>query len=231
PRKERPSMTTLDALLAELKAYRSGPGVFNPYADVDPVNDMGPEAPSIRLRQLALYLQPRIPGASYLLVGEAMGFQGGRFSGIAMTSERILLGQHATVQADWVLPSGAPQRTSRPAIKPNGFNEPTATIAWGALHDTGLRPTAFIIWNSFPFHPYHPDRGPLTNRTPTPEELTTGARFLRQLLALCPAVKVIAVGLKAAATLDDLGVPCTPVRHPANGGANQFREGIRAIVR
>ncbi|HEY3366526.1 MAG TPA: uracil-DNA glycosylase [Symbiobacteriaceae bacterium] len=223
-------MATLAALLADLRAYPSGPGVFNPWRDTDPAYDIGPEAPAIRADQLAQYLAPRIPGARWLLVAEAIGFQGGRFSGIAMTSERILLGHRPGLDPGWVLPAGTPVRTSRPGLKPPGFNEPTATVVWSAMHEAGVAPTDFILWNTFPFHPYHPDRGPLTNRTPSRDELSIGAGFLQRMLRLCPDARVVAVGQKASEALTTLGVPCAAVRHPANGGAGHFRSGLRAII-
>ena len=47
---------------------------------------IGPEAPAIRREQLRRYLDERIGHARLLLVAEAAGYQGAKFSGIAMTS-------------------------------------------------------------------------------------------------------------------------------------------------
>jgi hypothetical protein len=81
-------------LIASLQAYESLPGVFNPWRDIDPNYDLTPAAPKIRSQHLERYLQYRVPHARFILLAEAVGYQGGRFSGIAMTSERILLGHH-----------------------------------------------------------------------------------------------------------------------------------------
>ncbi len=216
--------------MRDLKAYESGPGVFNPWRDFDPAYDMDPEASVVRAAQLEHYLRMRLPGARWLLVAEAAGFQGCRFTGIAMTSERILLGHRPEIPPTRVLPEGFPRRTSRPDVKPDGFNEPTAYVAWSTMAEAGVEPTDFILWNTFPFHPYQAAQGPLTNRTPTSRELQAGGEFLRRMLALCPGARLVAVGTKAAAALGELGVPCEAVRHPANGGAGLFRTQLKEIV-
>jgi hypothetical protein len=41
--------------------------------------------------------------------------------------------------------------------------------------------------------------------------------------------KVIAMGNKAEESLNKLGISCEKVRHPAQGGKNEFVEGIRLI--
>ncbi|MGI6605168.1 MAG: uracil-DNA glycosylase [bacterium] len=222
-------MKKVRELIASLQAYESLPGVFNPWRDIDPNYDLTPAAPKIRSQHLERYLQYRVPYARFILLAEAVGYQGGRFSGIAMTSERILLGHHPTIDPAWVAPGGGFSRTSRPELRRLGFNEPTATIVWTAVHELGISPFEVILWNTFPFHPYRPDQGALTNRTPTREELALGQSYLSALLALCPQAMVIAIGKKAEATLTALNIPCTPVRHPANGGATAFRLGLRRI--
>ncbi|MPN64510.1 hypothetical protein SDC9_212285 [bioreactor metagenome] len=41
--------------------------------------------------------------------------------------------------------------------------------------------------------------------------------------------KVVAMGNKAEESLKKLGISCEKVRHPAQGGKNEFVEGIRMI--
>src|SRR6478752_7718373 len=84
------SRKQLDKFLRLLKASPSG-AVFNPWWQIDEENDIGPTAPAIRRKQLRSYLQERLANARFAIVGEALGYRGGHFSGIPMTSERLLL--------------------------------------------------------------------------------------------------------------------------------------------
>jgi len=215
----------IQPFIRRLKQSPAGNGVFNPWYDCDPENDCDRRGPKIRRQQLAAYLMERIGRCSTVLVGEALGYQGGHFTGIAMTSERILLGGQANrgISPQHVFTSVEPQRTSSPVIKSLGFTEPTATIVWGHLANAGLDARQFIFWNAFPWHPFKPDTGMLSNRTPTDTELNAGLGILEHLLALTGQVKIIAVGEKSKAMMQQAGIEATTVRHPANGGASKFK--------
>jgi hypothetical protein len=215
----------IDRFIAELAAFHR-PRVFNPWADVDGRNDIGPGAPAIRREQLRRYLAERVGRARLLLVAEAAGYQGAKFSGIAMTSERQLVAA-PLLESDFF--DGPKQRTSRESVRPGGFTEPTATIVWGKMREAGLGGRDWVNWNTFAWHPQGATA--LANRTPTPDELKAGLPALRSFLALFPGVPVVAVGEKARMTLEELGVPVVAaVRHPANGGAGKFRGGIERLL-
>jgi hypothetical protein len=220
---------SIEEFIHNLQQYNH-PNVFNPWRDYDPECDIGPEAPQIRSRQLAEYLQPRLARARYLFVAEAAGYQGCRFTGIAITCERMLLGGHKQITGQMVLGYNG-IRTSRPDCvymtsrpqRDSGMNEPTDTYVWGAIADNGLDPNDVLLWNIFPFHP-HKAAAPFTNRTPTDEELADGLTFTLQLLELCGhKVSLGAIGKKSGVTLHDAGLTPIIMRHPANGGAGQFR--------
>lgn len=226
---------TINEFLHALQQFQ-GDGCFNPWREYDPSCDIGPEAPVIRAANFRRYLELR-QKARFLFIAEGLGYQGGHFSGMAMTSERILLGHHPTVRPEVVLGEGWDyRRTSNPDSpllnrkqREEGFNEPTATIVWGELANQGLAPFQTILWNIFPFHPYKPS-GILTNRTPTGPELDQGIVYARMLLGLVPGLRgVIAIGRKSAGTLEKYGVPCAAVPHPSMGGANRFRAAVAAL--
>lgn len=223
--------TKADQFLKLLSNF-SAPNVFNPWNEVDPENDINEESPKIRARQLKAYLEERAGKAKYILMGEAVGYQGGHFSGIAMTSERILLGhmRRKGISPEDVFTSISPKRTSRESVRPTGFTEPTATIVWACLLNMGVDPRDFVIWNTFAWHPCDPAKGMLSNRRPTDDELSSGMLVLKAFLDLFPGAKVIAVGKVAEKELEKLGIPCSEVRHPANGGAGKFRQQMETIV-
>lgn len=221
----------LTDFFAGLRAYRAA-GVFNPWGQRDQYHDADDQGALIRCEQLTCYLQERIGRADTLLCAEAIGYQGGHFSGIPMTSERLLLGGlvHKGLKPEMVFKGLLPRRTSSLAVRPHGFTEPTATIVWGFFVQQGIDPYRVVLWNAFPWHPYRSDRGLLSNRTPDPLELKEGHRVLLQLLELGQFRRVIAVGEKSALQLSQLDIAAIKVRHPANGGAGRFREQLRQAL-
>jgi hypothetical protein len=225
------SSSSIDDFLQLLKNSPSG-AVFNPWWEVDEQNDIGRGAPAIRRNQLRAYLQKRLRKAHLALIGEAVGYRGGHFSGIPMTSERLLLGRSKKVRitsADFFSDIN-PRRTSKLENCPDGFSEPTATIVWGTLLQHGLKPDQFVLWNAFPWHSFDLRRGMLSNRMPDKSEQAAGLPVLKGFLELFPCDQVVALGKIAAAQLEQLGVNAHCARHPASGGARLFREQIAKIV-
>ena len=243
------SRKQLDEFLRLLKASPSG-AVFNPWWQIDEENDIGPHSSAIRRRNLAVYFRERLGKARLAIVGEALGYRGGHFSGIPMTSERMLLSkQKESVSALYgrrniehragdgghrpplqILSGTKPRRTSKPSVCPNGFSEPTATIVWGALLKIGVLPDEFVLWNAFPWHSFDPRRGLLSNRMPNKFERAAGLPVLKAFLELFPCDQVVALGKIAAAQLETIGVNAHCVRHPASGGAKLFRSQIAAVA-
>jgi len=224
----------IDAFIDRLAATEAPPGCVNPYSVYLPGVDTSPEAPAIRRRQLAAYLTRRRDTARLMLVAEAPGYQGARFSGIAMTCERTLLGRKPGVPPEVVLGDGPGQRTSHPDTGRNrpetahGFCEPTASIVWRELVALGLTDRA-VLWNVFPFHP-HRDAAPLTNRTPSQAEVAAHLDVIADLQSHFAAARVICIGNTARDHLHPLYPDLPALRHPANGGASKFRDGLRRLV-
>lgn len=222
----------IDAFISSLKESPEG-HLFNPWFDRDEEHDRTPDAPMIRRRQLKCYLEERVNTARYLFIAEAVGYQGGHFSGIAMTSERILLGhQQKTygISPEQVFRGLEPERTSRPELFPKGLSEPTSTLMWGALDDLEVDPYQVVLWNAVPWHPWNPKKGLLSNRTPRKAEIEAGLTRLRGFLDLFPDARPIAVGRKCEGALTQLGVEHQCVRHPANGGAPAFRRQVADLM-
>jgi len=190
---------------------------FNPWIHHDPDTDVDSNAPDARVDRLRAHLQCK-PKA--ILVGEAPGYQGCKISGIPFTSERLLL-------------AGSIPRLDRPlsrlSKRERPWSEPSASIVWSTLHTLGIADRT-ILWNAYPWHPH--EQGKLnSNRTPTPSERRSGLAILEELLKLRPGSKVFAVGRKAEESLAELGVSPIPLRHPARGGASQFRSGLSQSIR
>lgn len=226
------SVESLTTFVRLLKQSPHG-AVFNPWWQVDRQNDISRNAPAIRRRQLAAYLRNRLGMVRLVVIGEALGYRGGHFSGIAMTSERMLLGKKkdSGIEPEHVFCGIKPQRTSKPRKCPEGFSEPTATIVWTTLLRLGVKPEEFVLWNAFPWHSFDPRRGLLSNRMPNKSEQATGLSVLHALLNLFPCEEIVALGNIAASQLKELNVETHQVRHPASGGAKLFRQQIEKIVK
>jgi hypothetical protein len=130
---------------------------FNPWAD-HCGDDLPGNGPQEKLRRLAEHLDcaPR-----FILCGEAPGYQECRHSGVAFTSERLLL--------EGAAPRVAVPTASRLTARRLPYSEPSATIVWKTLRRLGLAEQV-VLWNALQLHPRQPDDH-LTNRTPTDAEL------------------------------------------------------------
>src|SRR6185369_3557126 len=100
------------------------PGLFNPWQDHCP-HDVDADAPAWKLERLGRHLDC---DPAFILVGEAPGYQGCRYSGIAFTSERLLI--EGTIPRIPALPN-------RLSTRRLPFSEPSATIVWKTLYRLG----------------------------------------------------------------------------------------------
>ncbi len=191
-------------------------GLFNPWRERC-LHDAAGNDSEQKLARLALHLDC---DAEFILVGEAPGYAGCRYSGIAFTSERLLV--------EGAIPR-VPVLSARLSTRRLPFSEPSATIVWKTLYRLGIAERT-ILWNAVQLHPYKKDL-PWSNRTPTVAEVALGAPAMRLLIAAFPEAKIIAVGKKSDELLKCMGItPAAQVRHPANGGATQFSAGLAALM-
>lgn len=210
----------IEGFVKALGRWRPGSAdVFNPWRghNRDDARGNGPDARRARLVQhLSVTHDARL-----LLCGEAPGYQGARITGVAFSSEKLMeLGAIPRVAA-------SQQRLSSRA---RPWCEPSASIVWGALYELGVSQDT-VLWNAFPFHPHHTEK-PLSNRSPRGDEIEEGVRFVKRLCRLYPNAAVVAVGKQAEKCLRMGKIKMSGcVRHPAYGGANEFREGIGHVLR
>jgi hypothetical protein len=201
-------------LVRLLQERRTDDRTFNQYSDVDPELDC-PDGADVRCRNLTLYLET-FSGARYLLVGEAAGYAGCRFSGIPFTGEAQLLGPQRLA---WTHGLDL-ERSSRAG---DLWAERSATMVWEAL---GARRDC-LLWNAYPWHPIGA-RGPLSNGQPG-RDLSDGLEVLEFLLGLWPEAQPYAIGRVAQRTLAILDIEAPYIRHPSHGGKRQFAAGLAAL--
>ena len=157
----------------------------NPFTAADARLDAPGGAATRRANLLASFVA-LAPRPRLLLVAEAPGPHGARFSGVPLVSEAQLL------DPDFPF-DGAP--TSVDAAHGRPLDEYSARIVQRAI---GEARREVVIWNAVPFHP-HPDANPRGIRAPTRAEVV---RFAPVLAAVVEAVRrvradvpVVAVGL------------------------------------
>lgn len=191
--------------------------LFNPWVDPCP-GDTELNNAEARLARLAQHLACE---PEFLVVGEASGYLGMRRSAIAFTSERLLL--------EGAIPR-IPAPTGRLTARRLPYSEPSATIVWRTLKHLGIAERT-ILWNALPMHPFKQGEHE-SNRTPTDAELMHGAPALRLLVEVFPRAKVVAVGRKSELLLGQMSIRTEgQVRHPANGGATAFAQGLTILAK
>jgi uracil-DNA glycosylase len=187
--------------------------LFNPYHDAH--DALGrPGAAQIRRDNLRRYLEAYPARPPLMLVAEAPGPWGCRFSGVPLTSEAQLL------DPAHPLDGLASSRADEPHTEYSG------SIFWRVLQPVFPH---FFVWNSVPLHP-HDAGAPLTIRTPRRSEVARWQPLLRDLLDGLAPERVVAVGRKAERALKEVDAAPTYVRHPSQGGAKTFEAGVTAIV-
>lgn len=207
----------IDSLIDRLARTPTSPDAFNQYALSNNPNN------TIRRQNLSTYLQQMVVrNPRTILVMEAPGYRGCRLTGVPVTSRKILLDGLSDLG---LFGTGNGYQNTYDTGFESINGEQSATIVWDTL--TALNQTP-LIWNTFPFHPHRMGEG-RSNRKPRKTETSVGAGFLLDILDLFRIKTVVAVGNVAYETLTRLGIDSTRVRHPAQGGKNDFVVGIEAV--
>lgn len=209
---------SLERFVNDLAAVELSTPAFNQYAR----GGVLASANALRRRNLGLYLEQILERKpSTVLIGEAPSYRGGRLTGIPFVSESILL--HGVDEIEMF-------GSSRGYRRCNEFErvstEASATMVWGTIRSFDPLP---LLWNAFPFHPYRHDNQH-TNRMPGNPELLIGQPFILRLLELFDIREVVAVGNRAAESLNRLGITHSRVRHPSQGGKVKFVEGLTTLL-
>jgi len=124
------------------------------------------------------------------------------------SSRLLLVGEAAGYRGARV--SGIPF-TSERQLSGRGPAEATATVVQRTLAELGLDP---LCWNVVPTHPGTAG----SNRRPTRREVAASRPFLEELAA---GRRILAIGRLAAEATQ-----APYIRHPAHGGAAEFRAGL-----
>jgi uracil-DNA glycosylase len=195
-------------------ALTAGTLFFNQYNSINPEVDL-PNANEIRRENLGQYLRSFTERPAILVVGEAPGWQGCRFSGVPFTSEYQL--------CNGILPFNGVQSSK----KSSPYKENTATIFWEYMYRYHPK---FFAWNCIPFHPHKPNDF-LSNRNKiSRKEILKYLELLIEMVSIINPKKILAVGRKAEFALKNMkDISFEYVRHPSHGGANAFKMGMEKV--
>jgi uracil-DNA glycosylase len=186
--------------------------LFNPYSGVLPGIDR-PSSDQLRRQNLRNYFSSFSEKPCYLVLGEAPGWRGCRFTGVPFTSEALL-------------ESGKLPFSGKSTSLTGGlYSEASATVFWATMR---LYHPRFLVWNCLPLHPYQAGQ-PLTNRPAASKEILLLKNILLSMIDILKPEKLVAVGRTAQRILAHLGFECDPVRHPAHGGTFKFKSEVQAF--
>ena len=194
----------------DTKNLSRGKYIFNPWTEFDE-SDLN-NAHKIRCENLEKYLI-QTENADCILIAESPS-KGARYTGIAMTSEKVI--------NDFKLPF---QYTSCNYSKYKK-GEITAGKVWQEISKSKK---SFALWNAFAFNIHKEQDKWFEN--PLEEELIENKYILESFINLYPNAKIIAIGNTAKKALDILkieDVEC--VRHPSNDFKKEFPKQIAKFL-
>ena len=205
--------------MTELDAVPVTDQAFNPWGGFS-LDDALPGPSAVEARRDRLRRHLSAPDVKLVIVGEAPGYQGARISGMAFTSEALLM--------DGAIPRIDPTGRLTTRVKP--WSEPSARIIWELLYRNHIADVT-VMWNAYPFWPMAPAENGYGNRTPMRAEVLSGQRLLTCLKTWFPTAIFAALGNKATESMGSLGIEHVHCRHPAYGGKPVLEGQIAEIGR
>jgi hypothetical protein len=213
---QKPFEEGIEKLIARLRRAELPEHVFNIYRQDDPELDARGGAAK-RRENLRRYLRA-LKAPKYAFIGIAPGYRGARFTGVPFSDEHRLC-----------LAGSCYDRSGK---RENPYREATAGVVMDLI---GAR-SDVVCWNIVPWHPHKPGE-PLSNADPDSETIGYGLEALEFLFnRLYGDTKVVTVGQLPARELAGFKVQGKPLdivanfRHPAHGGAAEFREQVAALL-
>ena len=203
-----------------LTGVPSTPTVFNQYRDCNEQVDLQ-TAPSTRLQNLKKYMEQALKTASVLVVGEAAGPWGCRFSGVPFMGERQLLDSTFPYKGE----RSSRSKTARPTRVDPPYISTSAEIFWRLMLQFH---TQILVWDAFPLHT-HKCHDIFSVRNPTTTEVAGFRGALHLIKAYMKPVQIVAIGRKADKILSTIGELHQYVRHPSRGGNAKFTAGMEVI--
>jgi hypothetical protein len=197
--------------------------LFNMYKDFDERVDLA-NAAEIRRNNLYNYLQSFKRKPEFLIIAEAPGPWGCRFSGVALTSEYQLVYNKLPFH-------GQLSSRKEPAIdvkKTAPYRSNTSDQFWEVMlpfHEN------IFVWNCVPFHPHKIGRILNPIRNPSTNEVKQFSDILVKLRDILGPKKILSVGKTSFNALEKLHIESRYIRHPSRGGFKKFKEEILNEVR
>jgi uracil-DNA glycosylase len=186
--------------------------LFNQYRDERRGFDARGGA-KLRRENLLSYLSSFSRTPKQLLVGEAPGPWGARFSGVPFTGESPLSRGEL------------PYTGNATSTSPEPYSERAGKIFWELL---ARHHPKFFVWNTIPYHPHKPGE-PLSIRTPKWSEVREHLPLLEELLDILQPRAIAAIGRVAEKALRELDRDSTYIRHPSHGGVKLFQSGMTSF--
>jgi hypothetical protein len=205
----------------ELFQFPSTDTMFNLYSEIDRKVDL-PDGAEIRKNNLLNYLKSFTVKPGILVVAEAPGPWGTRFSGVPLTSEKQL--------ANKELPfPGRISSRNHPLIKTRilpPYWSNTSNKFWGVMLPFYQ---SFFAWNCVPLHP-HEANLILSIRNPKRDEVKYYSQFLQKIIDILKPKTILAIGKKAELSLEFIKIHNSYIPHPSRL-FNEFKTKIMNIFK